>query len=229
MKLLGTLSVALVAAQNKKVPPKTPEQRLNTLKGFFAKFTADIMSSVTGDGVATRFNSRMQRMLENMEAAYNRPNCGYFDPSSKHGGPDPYPGFKNSDPNGKKRNRRLAEEDSNNLQEQACTGSVTDEDGNVETYDPFGDMLGNCCSFDWFNEANSVTCQKGERAGGKKKGKDQWSRLSDDPKLKWKQITTGTRKWAERYINNCSGQRKNKLVVKRMKKVYAKINTKMGW
>ena len=76
MKLLGTLSVALVAAQNKKVkfeinliyflkfvnklllqvPPKTPEQRLNTLKGFFDKFTADIMSSVTGDGFATRFN-----------------------------------------------------------------------------------------------------------------------------------------------------------------------------
>ena len=31
----------------------------------------------------------------------------------------------------------------------------------------------------------------------------------DDPKIGTQQITTGFRKWAERYISQCSGQRNN--------------------
>lgn len=40
-----------------------------------------------------------------------------------------------------------------------------------------------------------------------------------------KQITTGYRKWAERYINECSGQRKNKFQVKRMGRWFQKLGT----
>lgn len=228
MKLIGSFSLALVAAQNKKVPPKTPEQRLNTLKSFFQRFTAEVVQPVAGDGYADRLNGRMQTMLSRMETAYNRPNCGFFDPTLKHGGPDPHPDHKNGDPTGPKRNRRLAEEDSEDLQSQACSGKVVNEDGSVETFDPLGSMRADCCALEWFKAENETACNSGIRSG-KKKGKDQYARLSNDPQLKWKQITTGTRKWAERYINNCHGQRKNKLITKRMKKVYAKVNTKMGW
>ena len=38
----------------------------------------------------------------------------------------------------------------------------------------------------------------------------------NNPMLGIKQITTGFGKWAQRYINECSGQRKNKYQVQRM-------------
>jgi hypothetical protein len=60
-------------------------------------------------------------------------------------------------------------------------------------------------------------------AGGNQKAYD---RLSHTPSLKWKQITTGTRKWAQRYINNCHGQRKYNLASKRANKMYKIVNAK---
>jgi hypothetical protein len=38
-----------------------------------------------------------------------------------------------------------------------------------------------------------------------------------------KQITTGYRKWAERYINECWGQRKSQFQIKRMNKWFQKL------
>ena len=45
-----------------------------------------------------------------------------------------------------------------------------------------------------------------------------FERLSKDPRLAIKQITTGYRKWAERYLSQCSGQRRYQHQVKRMNK-----------
>ena len=40
----------------------------------------------------------------------------------------------------------------------------------------------------------------------------------EDPKVGVKQLTTGFRKWAERYISQCSGQKNSQFQVKRMEK-----------
>ena len=54
---------------------------------------------------------------------------------------------------------------------------------------------------------------------GKKKGA---ARLSKDPERAVKQITTGLRKWAERYLNNCHGMRKDEVPRRRAKNLYKK-------
>jgi hypothetical protein len=57
---------------------------------------------------------------------------------------------------------------------------------------------------------------------------NSYDRLASEPSLRWRQITTGARKWVERYINNCGGQRKNNLGVKRIRKVYKKWDEKLN-
>ena len=50
------------------------------------------------------------------------------------------------------------------------------------------------------------------RGGGRK--------LSDNPQKAWKQVTTGLKKWALRYLNNCYGMRKSKKPANRAKAMY---------
>ena len=47
-------------------------------------------------------------------------------------------------------------------------------------------------------------------------GDDELRYDREDPKIGTKQITTGFRKWAERYLAECSGQRKYKFQIIRM-------------
>lgn len=211
------MAVALVSAADKKVPPRDPEQRLSTLGRFFDQFTSDIVAGIAGDGYAGRLNGRMQGMIASMGAAYARPNCGYFDETSKHGGPDPNPGQR---PDGKPRNRRYAPEDLEEVLHAAC-------DLGWESLNPT--VQGECCEDDAdFYVTNKARCDARPRAGKGKPKKDPYERLSEDPALKWKQITTGCRKWAERYIGNCAGQRKNNLIKNRTKRVYTKVLAKLG-
>jgi len=221
MKLISSLAIALVAAEEKKVPPRHPLNRLNTLRGFFAKFAEDVVVPITGNqNYADRLTKRMQGMTDSMEKAFNRPNCGYYDESSKHGGPDPEPHLR---PNGKPRNRRDTEDETHfdDQEEFEAACALGWENNNVQ-------VRTECCQqIDSYYSANESGCNMlPRRKGGNKK--TPWDRLSADPALKWKQIMTGCRKWAERYINNCAGQRKNKLIKNRTKRVFEKVNTKLG-
>merc|ERR1712167_220545 len=59
----------------------------------------------------------------------------------------------------------------------------------------------------------------GGPADRKRRSNDEWDRYDrTDPAVGTKQITTGYRKWAERYISQCSGQRDNKFQVNRMER-----------
>ena len=51
----------------------------------------------------------------------------------------------------------------------------------------------------------------------RREGDDDWERYNrEDPSVGIKQITTGYRKWAERYISQCSGQRNYQHQINRM-------------
>ena len=50
---------------------------------------------------------------------------------------------------------------------------------------------------------------------------DRYNR--DDPKIGVKQITTGFKKWAMRYIGNCHGQRVNEYQIDRMERWNSKL------
>ena len=72
----------------KKVPPRTPPQRLETLGRFINEWLDDHMTTVAS------YDSWKQRVDENtarMEKAYNRKSCAYFNPDLPHGGPNPNP------------------------------------------------------------------------------------------------------------------------------------------
>merc|ERR1712167_409966 len=59
----------------------------------------------------------------------------------------------------------------------------------------------------------------GGPADRKRRSNDEWDRYNrEDPAEGTKQITTGYRKWAERYISQCSGQRAYQYQVQRMNK-----------
>lgn len=164
---IAVLAVA-ATAQEKKVPPRRPEQRLNRLVQFSAEWLNDNVNDpeMTKKSErrislwSTKFASNAARMLK----AFNRPHCGFFDPNLPFGGPDNNPELR---PGGRPRNRRQ-------VAPAAESGEYEGDDGSLLRYDKNNPMLG------------------------------------------IKQITTGFRKWAQRYINECSGQRKNKYQVQRM-------------
>jgi len=168
MKVTAIVLATTVAADDKKVPPRRPEQRLNRLIQFSHEWLTDNLPNLPSvNSWKNKFENNAGRML----AAYEREECGYFDPDNlPHGGPDPNPELR---PNLKPRNRRSDDGDQTD-------GGLYDEDGFMR-YDKTNPMVG------------------------------------------IKQITTGFRKWAERYINECHGQRKYKYQVDRMNKWFTTL------
>lgn len=168
MKVSCAVLTLAVTAQEKKVPPRRPEQRLNRLNQFSAEWLNDNLPNLASkDSWVAKFASNSARMLK----AFNRANCGFFDPQLKFGGPDVNPGLNPNMRPRKMRKRR-------NVNENA---DYEDEDGSLARYDKTNPMTG------------------------------------------IRQITTGYRKWAQRYINECSGQRKNNYQVNRMRKWFERL------
>jgi len=233
MKLIsGLVTIAIAADGTKKVPPRNPLQRLATLTEFFINYADEVIAPLKAANPSLRVNpekfvARMVALTGRMERAYNRPTCGYFDPSTTHGGPDPNPGHRE---NGNPRNRRQAEGegeavtsedlDNNAVVEAECVGAVFTEIS----------FQSDCCKLQTgtFYADNKDECDKLPRAGKGGKGKKtHWERLSNDPFLKFKQMMTGTRKWADRYIGNCSGQRKNNIIKNKTKSLLINMMAKL--
>jgi len=218
MKIALATTLAIVAAKDKKVPPRHPTQRLNKLKTFYSNFFDEMVAN--GDmrqGEATRRNDRAQAFLDRMGNSFDRANCGFYDASLPHGGPDPNPEQKE---NGNDRNRRTADNEVD-LKEAAhewCADEAADNYMVKGVYN--SDNFATCCHLD----SQYCNGKPAPRSGaGNNKAYD---RLSDITSLKWKQITTGTRKWAERYINNCHGMRKYKKASKRSRAMHKAVAQK---
>ena len=143
MKFSPALLFAVAAADDKKVPPRHPLQRLNRL----TEFTEEILNEwftflPSKDAWVAKFANNAGRMERNFLRGEQR--CGHYDENQlPHGGPA-------------ERKRRA--------------------DDDVFRYD------------------------------------------REDPAVGTKQITTGFRKWAERYISACSGQKNYQHQVNRMNK-----------
>ena len=141
MKFSAALLFAVAAAEDKKVPPRHPLQRLNKL----VEFTEEILNGwftflPSKDAWVAKFANNAARMERNFNRGNQR--CGFYEPQLPHGGPE--------------RKRR---------------------------------------------ELDDV---------------DRYNR--EDPSVGVKQLTTGYRKWAERYLSACSGQRQYSFQVNRMAK-----------
>merc|ERR1712046_155824 len=143
MKISVALFIATASAQDKKVPPRHPLQRLNRL----VEFTDEILDTwfeflPSKDAWKAKFETNAGRMEKNFNRGQQR--CGYYDEENlPHGGPE----------------RQRREDGSDDLR-----------------YD------------------------------------------REDPKVGIKQLTTGFRKWAERYLSACSGQKNYQYQINRMNK-----------
>ena len=98
MKVFNTIALVsgLVAADNKKVPPSTPDKRLNTLSRFYKEYV-DMHIKESRPQRAAHHKARIDMMTDAMMAAYFKMNnngsglrsCSFFDPNVPNGGPRP--------------------------------------------------------------------------------------------------------------------------------------------
>jgi len=180
MKVSTAILAVSVFAEDKKVPPRHPDQRLNRLNQFAEEWLNDNLSHLPSvDSWISKFNTNADRMTR----SFKRANCGFYDNTLlPHGGPDPSPLLR---PGGRPRQRRQADSPSASVLKL----DVTSED---DYESPDGTLL----RYDKNNPMTGI-----------------------------KQITTGYRKWAQRFINECHGQRMSKYQITRMASWFNKLGT----
>ena len=97
MKFFSTLAIVsgLAAADNKKVPPRTPPQRLETLSRFFVEYIQSNVAPNRPERAANQVRA-VERINAPLESLYNalKPGtyirrCSFFDPNVPNGGPRP--------------------------------------------------------------------------------------------------------------------------------------------
>ena len=89
MKIFNTITLisSFVAADSKKVPPRTPVQRLRTLEKVYDGY---VHNEIPFSFRPKRFYkqiSSLYRLQNRMYTSYMR--CGFYDPNVPHGGPRP--------------------------------------------------------------------------------------------------------------------------------------------
>lgn len=89
MKFASFTLLALVNAEERRVPPRTPPQRLNTLQRFTGNWIdTHVSTEINRPDRALRMIDGMNRMAGKMTEAYGK-DCHFFDPTVPNGGPDP--------------------------------------------------------------------------------------------------------------------------------------------
>ena len=190
MKVFNSIAIVsgLVAAENKKVPPRTPDQRLNTLTRLYKEFVNTHIER-RRTPVAMYHKKRIGMMSDAMMATYLKMkpdgsglrSCSFFDPNVPNGGPRPNKNDDNAVPRfGYGRMRR-----------------------DVDAEDPF--------------DVYEQNLQNGERSASVRLSNDPALALRQVFIAKILEIfnsilfkiRTGFQKWIYRYISECSGHREN--------------------
>lgn len=205
MKLSLATLAAVAVADDKKVPPRHPLQRLNNLKKFVTRFSNINIIPILNRATADRFESRIHRMLNSFQDSFERDTCDYYSGAqTQHGGPDPNPDLR---PNGKPRQRRDDNDDYIEADFDDFESFCKENEGSfgksilrslkTTNFNLDQEMHHFCCSLHTDGHTDVDFC--GSNAP-RSTVEVNYERLSRHPSLMWKQITTGMRKWAERYI-----------------------------
>ena len=123
MKVFNTIALVsgLVAANNKKVPPRTPPQRLETLSRFYKEFIKSYVQPKRPERAANQIDA-VDRLFNPLDEIYHaiKPDgsglrrCSFFDPTIPNGGPRP-----SADDQGRKRRDVDDEQDPFDAYEQS--------------------------------------------------------------------------------------------------------------
>ena len=197
MKVFNTIALVsgLVAADNKKVPPRTPDQRLNTLTRFYRVFV-DTNIEESRPGRAAHHKERIGMMSDAMMATYfkTKPDgsglrsCSFFDPNVPNGGPRPNNNGDADDTVGRKR-RDVDAEDPFDVYEQNLQNG--ERSASVRLSNEPALALRQVFINKIYEIFNSILFK----------------------------IRTGFQKWIYRYISECSGHRENGNHSQRLKRI----------
>jgi len=240
--MLGVATAARSDKPDRAVPPRHPSNRLNRLANKLAPEIIMHPNLPWSQKRQQRVLGNVQKFADKMKDRFNSPNCGFYDPNLKHGGPDPNPHLKENGkprkPIGRKRRDTSEVVLAENWWENSWVKADTsfgwiyqycyDRNHTVLSDDQFDFVTASdddlcldgddgCFTFDM------TTCQfKNAQGQLQERGKRGGRKLSDNPQKAWKQVTTGLKKWALRYLNNCYGMRKGKLPANRAKALYVR-------
>jgi len=86
----GVLVLLSVQAtdEEKKVPPRTPENRLKKLNQFSKEWCRENLEPIVGRQRANKWINKFEKNGDRMKKRFNS-ECGFFDPSVPNGGPNP--------------------------------------------------------------------------------------------------------------------------------------------
>jgi len=203
MKISAVL-IATAAANDRKVPPRTPAQRLNTLHRFMREWVQiEIAGTINRPSrAANMIENGVARIEAKMSEAAAK-DCFFFDPSLPHGGPAPK--------DRKRRSSDWAEAELSRIQRDV------DDNDELDFFDRY------------FSIQSKTSQERGLGASGDVEVPSMdaqfQERLSSEPNLAWKQIGTGFRKWILRYISECYGQRTYSYHTGRLERIHSRIKT----
>lgn len=246
MKIIESVILGVVVAKrNRKVPPRHPTNRLNRLRNRLAVSVLEHPAIVNAwpEKRRLRVLRNLQSFADKMGSRFDSDNCGFFNSSLPNGGPDPNPHHR---PNGKPRQpvnlrrRRQADESKSELADWRLNSWVAEDSSFMwlyeycfegedwstlsdEHFDFITDSADDLCEEDDDECAyfDMRSCQfRGKQDQILVRGGNSGRALDPNPQKAWKQVTTGLRKWANRYLNNCHGMRKNAIPAKRARAMY---------
>jgi len=241
--MVKTVILALAAAPvsaeklktSRKVPPRHPLNRIARLQQFGFAYVEKYYPPVNGGNKGQGMKTLIESFTTRMQNSFSRAQCGHYDSNQKpHGGPDPNPEIRfwseknraRNPTNGRKRR------EANQWMFDTCNCELN---GDSDCYDGLSDNQFEFYSdhttelFCTDDEVDSGECSyldasdctwHGDSAIAVRRGNKR--KISENPQKAIKQITTGIRKWAERYLNNCHGMRKAELPRQRAKNLYKK-------
>lgn len=202
MKFSSAILIATVAANDRKVPPRTPAQRLNTLHRFMTNWVqTEIAGTINRPSRAQNMIERGVARIEARMTTAAAKDCFFFDPSLPHGGP-------------RVQERKRRSDDWVSIELNRIQREVDDE-----------------AALDFFDMYFASQAKQSNERGISESGdveipsmdKQFQERLANEPNLAWKQIGTGFRKWILRYISECHGQAAFQHHTRRLELIHGKI------
>jgi len=223
-------SAATAVDFDRKVPPRHPLNRLARLQVF-----ADGICHGNANwkpAKQDRIFNRLKGFMDKMEGAFKRDTCGFYNDDINefpHGGPDPNPEIRLVRRLGQPRREQPSRKRRDANDDIAAMEAACELNDGADLHGDAMEFYQNIYMFQNAAEEEAVDgdqdfyvtegCTIVEVPVGVR-GKGRAIDWANGNKA-WKQLTTGIRKWSERYINNCSGMRHGQKQKKRARKIYA--------
>lgn len=185
---------------DRTLQPRHPQNRNARLHKFAQQW---LETNIISNKYRERIWMRWQKWGQKMQAAFDRPQCGYFDPEKPNDGdPSPHQNHKLGKMR-KSRSKRSTDSDTDGSS-SGNWNDLTDEEWMEELEKSAFEML--------FDPSQGDVSLRGRK-----------DLITQNPERAIKNILNGFRRYARRYIAGCHGERVNQSHSSRAKKFTEKL------